>query len=627
MSSFPVFIITIVIVSALNAMGNNKDLFSVLSKGMKTPQNNKKVVGDEPKDIRRSNLRNFKVEMDDRSENQSRDTSEKTVRNSQLKKVTMNSQNTKQKAKGQKLKIDVDVKKKQPVAGKAKNKNLGKIQNTKASEQEKRKKLFNPDHKINRQHIGNKNIVFNKNNVVEEPENVSHQNKTAETEEFEIIWELGPAKHSLAAEGREEDYELLADVVKRANTWLKKYLKVRKGESKLIQPYHNEYCGCKVKNGQKYSGHMLIVVKMQPNDEDGSKIIASGRKCTSSKENKQNQGELLISSETFYENMNPFTRSLRVVTIIHEVLHAIVFNFDTQEEMFTGKYSKVDKSHKNLLMVKESNARVFEEGHWVEAYILNDFMMPKERNDFIFSIFTLELVEHLDKSFVGNRKILPNNFLWDHIKDHKDFFAHKCGLKDDTAKYPFFCGLKDKNKVRCSKDYKHKTTCREPDEKSNCRLRVPFSNGNCLVQQGDKLLSYHYYGPDSRCFETFMGDEQKSAVCMKYEYRLSSDGQSVLYIGDGSMFLPCNYDGEILVFKRKDADGKIKGARVQCPNLLNFKHVTDLTDCPFNCHNNGVCVNKKCVCMGDYDEATNCETLKKVTDVKFVMSANLKDYE
>lgn len=619
-------------------LGSNRrmpDIFDMLSRGIKNKINNEIPKPSQNQQNHDSTLRVLKADMRNVETNRNMIASgaKNVNKNSKLAKISSGSKS--RERVGQKIAIDPSMKN-SPAAEKMKNKEGQKpikLKNPKANKQ--RAHLLNMNYGINRVHVGSKGVVYNNKNIVEENNEPKHDDFTDGTEEFEIVWELGPIKKFLLDNQSKEEFNFLYDVIKRANTWLKKYIRIQKRVEKSITPENGHICGYKTPKDFKYKGHMVIVVRDDEDEESqedrnennlddiSNRVIASGAQCMLDKLAGVDKGVLNINYDLFFVNLSPYTKAMRVVTVIHEVLHAIAFHYDDKQELFAGKHNEVDRKHKNLQLIKETKAPIFEEGHWIESYILNDFMVPQERSDTIFSIFSLELMEHLSNDIVGNRKMLPNNFLWDHIKDHKDFFKYKC-KDDEEPKYPFFCSKNEVNRPRCSKDYKHKTTCRaNPDEYTNCRLRVASPQGNCMMQEGDRALPYHYYGPDSRCFEQKnQKDEHIGAVCMKYLYK-EENGQSVLYVSDGNSEQACKEDGEKIKFSRRDENGKSRQITVECPNLLNFQHIVELTSCPNDCHNNGICINKKCMCMANYDEATDCRTEKSVQNISFKYEFNL----
>lgn len=527
---------------------------------------------------------------------------------------------------GLKVNIDNTAKQTQPILGNRTGVNTGK---TAINPSRLTKPSSNIDNLFNRnRQIGNRDavkkegkIVHTGNLVIDKTDEKKPEDDLKDTVDFNIVWELGPAEATLSHNEGTDNMANVIDILKRANTWIKKYLRIKATETQIVHPHKGYYCNVKANDGKPYEGHMVILVNVayEGVKADGSFVLAHAGPCESSVEGRVNIGSLTINASVFFNDLDPINRIRRVITIVHEVLHAISFNKHTKEEIFL---TPLLEKHSHLREMQKSRANLFENGHWVESYLINDLMIPNDRIGTIFSIFTLELVEHLSEKIVGDRSKLPANFIFDQISNHKELFDHKCQLDEETPKYDIFCSKKEfeSKLLSCSKDYRYKTTCLPSDSITNCRLRLPITSEDCMTSRDTVSNDFEKYGLESRCFEVVnAAKEHTNAGCFKFEFTADNDGTK-LFIGHDTFKTQCKGSGDVaeLVKMVTPKSGKI--IRARCPNIDNFKHVVETTGCPSNCHYNGICVNKKCICMGSFDDNNDCETEKRTSDITFLVS-------
>lgn len=457
------------------------------------------------------------------------------------------------------------------------------------------------------------------------------------SEDFIISWEIKPAKKQLEKYQKLDKYIILEDIIRRANAWIQKYIRIRKGEVPLINPTPGQFCDYQIDPSITYKSHMVMIVDVATNESFNQKdnedinskendvdneilILASGGSCDKTETKPSTVGNLTINLDVFFENLTPTEIMRRVITVIHETLHAIAFYIEDQESLFRNK--KPITKHTTLMEIFEFTTNAFKYGHWVDSIILNDFMITTDRLGTLFSIFTAEFLEHVNNKLVGVRKNLPNNYLWDHIKDHKAFFTYQCDEEEENPPFNLYCGKTEaeNNIDGCSKDFQYKTVCDDVDPDTMCRPRIIADDGNCF--QENENNTFESFGTQSRCFELYKDNERSGASCLKYQYKTTDEG-TFLFVGHDSVAVPCKTDDEIVnITVKKEGKRKVE-IFVKCPKLDYFKNVVKNTTCPNNCHNNGICVNGKCVCVGGFDETTDCKAVKSVNQEKFLLTETL----
>lgn len=446
-----------------------------------------------------------------------------------------------------------------------------------------------------------------------------------ETDEYIIAWEMGPAYDFLKANGDLDKYGKLEDYVMKANAWIKKYVRIKKGVLPIVKPdMLGMYCNRKVSPNQIYKAHILLIVEVHDLDSEGDEnTLAFGMSCDAFEGERVTVGKLVINNRRFFRNLNPVVELRRVTTIIHESFHAIAFNKEHQDEFFN---TPVDEKHKFLKemqgAIKKSNTQLYLDGHWNEIYIFNDLMIAFDRDGTLFSVFSAELLEHTNSQMVVNKSIMPNNFLWDRVQNRESLFNYVCDARDENPPSDMYCGAKETSSYStCSKDFRFKMRCPSLNAKVKCRIKIPLSEGNCQAERPSPN-EYESFGRDSRCFESYSAvlGQNVGARCLKYMYKFDSDVR-VLYIGNDDAYKPCTYSGEIVDFINPSGTMKMS---VKCPDLDDFSYVDEKTRCPYDCYNRGVCINKSCSCTGNYDENTHCRTEKSVNKTSFVVVKNFE---
>ena len=436
-----------------------------------------------------------------------------------------------------------------------------------------------------------------------------------QNEDLEIVWEFGLIEKQLQQAGKAHQYKILVDLARKANSVLKKYIQFRAGSEKTISFSAGSACGVTFKQPMKYNGHLVMFTKLVNNDND---VIASAGPCEENESGRTIAGTLIINLKHLFEEKQDYIRTRKYVfTLVHEVLHALAFNADTKADIFK---KQVKDKHSHMKMVEASKSPVFEKGHWASDYIFNDIMVPESNNGLLFSIFTMEFIEHTDDNFLGVRSNLENNFLLDKIVNPIEYFNYKC-IDGKQPKYSIFCSQQevDDEVSGCSEDYMFKSFCSdEKNEHNNCYFKESYKNGYCLSSsddaEEDESYPFEVYGHDSRCFENGEGE----SYCLKY--KIDNNVVKVL-VGDSEY--ECDQTGKSIQVVYYLTQKKRTKFTLVCPNIDQFIYAHKKTDCPYGCHNNGFCANGKCVCLGDYNESDNCKTEKSINTSKFVISKTM----
>ena len=430
------------------------------------------------------------------------------------------------------------------------------------------------------------------------------------TDEFVIVWELGVLQKSLSEKGQDDKFSYIRDMIKKANSILRRYIRIKKGEfGEIILP-KKSYRDFFIRKPAKYEGHLVMVVTLVDNEDD---VLASSNYLFQHEDSKRSYvGVLEINLFNLVEqDASETTRQRYVFTLVHEVLHTIAFNHSRQDEIFYQKKDTLIPQH--LKPIKETKSKVFDEGHWNESYIPNDIMTPITRNNQILSIYSLEFIEHYSPSYSILKEHLPNNFFLDSIDNTKEFFNYQCTREEEKPKYSAFCS-KDNFEIDswsgCTGDYLHRTVCEDAELSNNCYLNKPYKYGSCM-DSTEKKHSYEEYGINSRCVETtlnysmclsFRVDNQRVFFTYKKnEYECKDSFQNVK-VGRGRKKT-----------KPNENTNEVLPLNVICPDVQKFVDYYNKTNCKENCYGNGFCSDGKCVCYDGFDENSQCKDQKDVS--------------
>lgn len=429
------------------------------------------------------------------------------------------------------------------------------------------------------------------------------------TDEFVIVWELGALEKSLEENGESEKFGYIRNMLKKTNSILRRYIRIKKGEFGEIVLPKKSYRDFFIKKQVKYEGHLVMIVTLVNNEDD---VLASSNYLFQHDDTKRSYiGVLEINLYNLVEEeSSETTRQRYVFTLVHEVLHTIAFNHSNQEEIFYQKKDSLIPKH--LQNIKETNSKVFDEGHWNESYLPNDIMTSFARNNQILSIYSLEFIEHYSSSYSILKEHLPNNFFLDSIDNTKSFFNYKCLPEELTPKYSAFCSKENfeiENWSGCTGDYLHRTVCEDVELTNNCYLNKPYKYGSCM-DSTEKKHSYEEYGISSRCVETTLNysmclafrvqNEKVFFTYKKNEYECKKNFEKIK-VGKGKKKMKKNEDGN-----------QVAQLDVICPEIQKFIDYYNKTNCPDMCHGNGFCSDGKCVCYDGF-EGSNCRDVKDVS--------------
>lgn len=471
---------------------------------------------------------------------------------------------------------------------------LGPIYNIFLQEKLKNMKNQNYDDLVNKD--------FLENPFIKEQKQGSSQNKIIiqeeKIEDFKIIWEMGKIKEILTKYNQFSSYEFLKSLITKADLILKRYIKIKISEQKIIKTIIKQFKDFKMDKSLTYNGHLLIIVFPFYKKND---IVASSSYIKKNRNGRSTIGYLKINLfHLIKENDLLSQKRTYVLTIVHEILHTIAFSFENKEELFKNIEDK--KIPEILKKIKNSDINL-QEGHWNETYLPNDIMNPDTRINLIMTIYSLSIIEMQSDIYSVDKKKLPNNYFLDSIDSIDDLFNYKCEKEQEKSKFGSFCTFPQFSKKgsNCSDDYLFRTHCVESGFLENgCFLNKPYKHGNCMDFSTVKKKEFEKFGSDSRCFESDMG----FSGCV----RVRIDRERLFLELDGRE-AECQNEGDFIEI------GDLEGEKIHliCPKLEDFIFKFKKSQCRDDCFGRGYCSYGECYCYDNYDENTNCEFERNIS--------------
>ena len=434
---------------------------------------------------------------------------------------------------------------------------------------------------------------------------------TGGTVEMEIIWEFAEIENTLKQQGIAEYSRILEGFINAANYVLKKYIQISSNTPTDISIQRGNHCGTKVNETINFKGHLIVFLKLVNQDNT---TIASAAPCMTDDNGRTITGVMNINKKFLIkDNQSYILKRKYIYTIIHEFLHIIAFNEDDSSAIFKGIR---ENKHKHIKAISDSGNNIYENGHWSSDYLFNDIMIPKSDSNLLFSIFTLEFIEHVSPSYFGQRQNLQKNFLLDKVVNPLEYFNFKC-MDGQQPKYSVFCSSQQvqQKKDSCSDDFMFKGTCSKTKNKNNnCYKKELYANGFCLDETNKKTGNpFESFGPASRCFEEVSNGK---TLCLRYQV----ESNKVKMIINNSQYI-CERSHEVKDISVVDPVSKgVYKIQVKCPNIDEFINAHKKTSCPYNCYYNGLCSEGKCICFGDFDETGYCKTYRSVSSTRFLVS-------
>lgn len=503
---------------------------------------------------------------------------------------------------------------------------------------------------------------------------LEEENITADYRPIEITYDIREIVRTIREESafkEERDGDFYAgfkEVLQTVDSILKKVLKVeveKKREplkiAKLgrteLKTFQGRNMRDVIKQIDTESGQKILTTEMETDfyilaevTKDDNDILATAGPFGIKKKTSQAVcGHLLVNLNNLkIPADNALQKYSNVMTIVHELFHALAFNSAIYDELaedlanedtsktiddaFKGNkfnkklnYTKLQDKEafyylNQLKYVKDKENLLIDDEHWNPTYLPNDLMVPVERYDTVLSIFSLEYIEYIAYgwSVKTNRKNLQSNFLMDEISDYKDFFSYQCG-DEDVAPYSSFCSAKEKNSQNrgCNSSYLMKTKCsRSSYLDNNCFENKALKNENCLTMDGSEgSIKYRIEtrGYHSRCvpgYEPIMEGKQpgmKTAYCL--EVKFSED--EVIFVSPDGQTVVCS-EGVERVDMITSENGQNKVFPILCPEPKQYKAKYLRTACPELCYGNGFCSDGVCSCFDGWDNETNCKERVKV---------------
>ena len=457
-----------------------------------------------------------------------------------------------------------------------------------------------------------KNLIQN-NSIKKEREDFILKNKIIvkdeKDENFEIIWEMGKIKETLIKYNQFASFEFLKSLIRKADSILKKYIKIKKNQNKIIKTIIKQFKDFKMNESLIYNGHLLIIVFPVYIKND---IVASSSYIKKNKSKRSTIGYLKINLYHLINEKDLISQKRTyVLTIVHEILHTIAFSFENKEELFENKIE--EKIPQILKKIKNSDI-ILQEGHWNETYLPNDIMNPDTRINLIMTIYSLSIIEMESNLYSVDKKKLPNNYFLDSVDSIDDLFSYKCKLEDEKSKFGSFCTLKEfeKKNSGCSDDYLFRTHCVESDFLENdCYFNKPYKYGSCMDFTTTKKKKFEKFGHNSRCFESNLGFS--SCIYVRIDNNL-------LFLDINGQEIECKNSGDKIEIGNFINEDKNESIFLICPNVEDFIFKFKKNSCPNNCFNNGYCTYGECYCYDNYDENTNCEFEKNIADDNILFS-------
>ncbi len=425
-----------------------------------------------------------------------------------------------------------------------------------------------------------------------------------ETDVFTIRWELGRIKRQLIEKNRINMYKHIKALISKADSILRKYIRVKKGEIKEIKLRPKNYKKqIQIQEGHpSYEGHLVMLVYLTDVNND---VLASSNFIDQDDQKRTTVGFLNINeAKIIEERSSEFMKQRYVLTIVHEILHAIAFNIHDQAGIFK---KEVKETQKNLQAIQNSQHHIiYNKGHWNEGFIPNDIMTEYTRSNQILSIYTLEFIENYCDKYSVIAEYLPNNFFLDSIENKVKYFDYTC-KDNEEPQYNTFCSKSQADRAMrgCSEDYLFKTSCISNHKfDNNCYLKYPLKHGNCI----DSSMPYdkdnnenEKFGHQSRCIKT-----EYESMCVEYrlqEIKSEHKKETQVYF---------TYKNKEYHCIRSNQSIMIHDIKFICPNIPNFINYFNKTNCPQHCNGNGFCSDGSCICFDGYDESNDCATLKNL---------------
>lgn len=431
---------------------------------------------------------------------------------------------------------------------------------------------------------------------------------------IKIVWEVGTVKKDLEAIGKGTVYSLIKQLLTKATAIIQSYVRIDKTESEVIEIKEGKRCGFLFERSIKFETHLVMLVRLFEPAKQDKAIIARSIFCAKTENNRATIGVLNLNIKKLVSPKSSITRQRDFLnTIVHETLHTLAFHANGESLFF---HQAIKLKHKNLSLIKRVNPQIYDEGHWLEEYLPNDLMGPYTKSDTIFSIFSIELLEHQSEKYAGQRKNLVANPFFSSVESVEDFFNYKC-IDSVKPKYDIFCS---KHQVAndhrlCSKNYVFQTFCDDKRKKNNCFLKSVLTAGNCMdpvIDPNFTTYQFEHRGSNSRCF---LDVDEENSYCLKYEI---ADKKVNMILG--KMVLECNQSFQIHNVIYRTDDKKAYELNLKCPDINDFVAQHFSTTCPQDCHNNGFCSNGQCICFNAFDASTNCRTLEKNAGNQIIFS-------
>lgn len=440
-----------------------------------------------------------------------------------------------------------------------------------------------------------------------------------EEEPIQIVWEIGSIDTELHKLKRDKEFTFVKQLMIKADSLLKMYVKIPKEKKQLIRLTKGKRCGFNLPKDIVTNAHVLMLCRFfEPKVKDEEDVVARSIYCQKGTNNRAIIGVLEINIHKLVRESAPLTHQRNfITTLVHESMHTLAFHGDWKTTLANRE---IKREFENLNLVKRVNPEIWEEGHWKDPYIPHDIMAPITSSAGIVSIFSLELMEHQSSDYIVQRKNLPYNNFLSTVTSVEDFLSYRCKDPKDKPKYSEFCSTDEvQNDVRkCSPDYIFKTYCDNNLLTNNCYQRRTFSHGNCLdtvVDPNFADYAFEHRGTDSRCF---MDDSEMNSYCLKYEV---VDRKVNLILGSASY--SCDYDEQIIAVKFKKEGKKGYNFKIKCPNIADFIDQNSKTSCPNNCNWNGFCSKGQCLCFDGYDPKDNCKTQLKTIDQTMIFTETM----
>lgn len=439
---------------------------------------------------------------------------------------------------------------------------------------------------------------------------------------MQIVWELGMIKNQLAKYGKDEEYIILKAFVEIASAMLSRYIRVDQDDYDQIVIPKGKFCGSKFNEEISFETDLLVLVRLYEPTIAGydPDIIAQTHICKRDPQtNKALVALLLLNPAKMLNNkaLNPSSKKSYVFILAHELIHALAFYGDAKE-VFQNR--PVAERHKYLNKIKRINPQIYDNGHWNEAYIPYDIMVPMSRINNGLSIFSLEMIEHMSDSYRVNLAKLPYNHFQNSIFDDEDFYSYKCRSDDKAAKYKTFCSRAEKNfrKGGCTEDYMYKTSCSKEQLPNGCYINEVQDNGSCLDATMAKEFSFETRGSQSRCF---VDSNSFNSYCLKVQ---ALDNQ--LYVIIGGQVFACLQKDQLIHFVEQGSGSSFGfDLKLRCPDPKEFSELFRKTACPSNCHSNGFCLNGKCVCFKGFSEDSHCRHVSPDYEMYSSFSESITD--